>query len=166
MRHLGFLALLFAIAGAQPSAAREQTVHSVDEFVAATSSCLSALAAASPEETAEALEGDGWEIEKATAIGGIFRQNKNSIRIKFENFFGIYVCTVLGNRQHPNGEDPFAGMAKKALEENYPDRVSTSETSSSTEILYVIDGQFKVVLTLEGVRDGFDTKFTTIKSTS
>jgi len=164
IRFAGPLTILLALVGAYPSAAKKPTTHSVEEFAAAVPSCIAALKADSLEKAAEAFEGDGWSVEKTISFGSILKQNGSSIRLELEGLFGVYTCAVLGNRPHSSDRTQFAKSTAKALEQHYPDRVSAGEKLSTNEISYSIDDQFQVVLTLDGVQGGFDTKFTAIKT--
>jgi hypothetical protein len=158
------LAASIVLAGG--ASASERPNHSAESFSAATAVCLEALSHSSPKDVADALSDKGWRIENTTPIGGVFRQNKSSVRIKFQNVLGSYICTVFGNRGDAESTDEFAGKVESALGATFPDRLTEGKTRSSREVSYRVDQRFTVVLTLEGVEDGYDTKITSIATAS
>lgn len=162
MRSVLILASAAILTLASPAAAKKEMANSVEEFAAATSSCLSALVAEKPEGVLSSLESDGWELAKTTPIGGIFRKGDGSIRLEFQNILGSHVCTVLGHRIPANSDATFFELIDSALKGQFEDGLSNPEMRSASEASYVVDNRFKAVVTLDDVQGDFDTKVTTI----
>ena len=133
---------------------------SPEQFAGATASCFKALAAATPSNVLTSVEANGWKLRQTTPLGGIFRQEGNSVEMKIETIFSSRVCTVLGNR---DAKLPLSEMSQ-LVETSLRSVITTGLRRDATrsDFTLVAEEKYKAVITAQQSGTTFNTQITTI----